>query len=224
MSETSREKLLQMTTKEIETFLNSNISSVVKSIYADDVKGQMIEDVKKLFDDTVDIRVPYYTNTELVIQIDKINISFKVGSKNTGKTKSVSRLRKKDVKTIGKFKFYDIQLYFYNPYFKADDLDNYKIKVSENTVTGGAEISLKHRKEKIIDMITKDILLEEIQKQDSRWNDIRKTVVLSAAQPKIQKDLFQLNQEKWDYILQKTEEVNKDLIDKEIEKIFKILN
>ena len=45
-----------------------------------------------------------------------------------------------------------------------------------------------------------------------------------ASQPKIKKEFFNsgFNQENWDYILLKTEENNKELINGEIEKIFKL--
>lgn len=221
----NKEKLLQMTAKEIEIFLNDNILDIkFESENESDVKGEMIDNVKVLFDNTVNTSIPYYTNTEFSIQIDRIFITFKVGSKKTGKTVDVSRLKKKDIKTSGKFKFNDISISFYNPYFEKDDLDNFKVKLSQFSCTGGAKISLQHRKEKLIDMLTKDILLEEIQRQDESWKNVRNTVILSAAQPKIKEECFKpdFNQEKWDFILQKTEENNKELIDSEIEKIFKI--
>jgi len=223
----NKEKILQMTSKEIEIFLNDNISTInIESEHDTDVKGMMIDSVKTLFDDTVKISIPYYTNRELLININNLSINFKVSTKKTGKIVKVSRLRKKDIKTIGKFRFSDISISFFNPHFEADDLDNFKIIPSQDTCTGGPSISLKHRKEKLIDMLTKDILLEEIQSQDENWKDVRKTVILNASQPKIKQEYFKpdFNQGKWDIILQKTEDVNKELIDSEIEKMFKVFN
>jgi hypothetical protein len=224
----NKKELLQMTAKEIEIFLNANILDI--SFESEDdaiVKGRMIDKVKVLFDNTVKISTPYYTNTEFKIIIDNIHISFKVGSKRTGRTVNVTRLRKKDIKTTGKFKFDNIALSFYNPYFEAKDLDSFVVQSnSRYTISNGASISLRHRKEKIVDMLTKDILLEEIQRQNEDWKDIRKTVVLYASQPKIKEESFKpgFTQEKWDNILQKTYEVNKELIDSEIEKMFSVLN
>lgn len=221
----NKEILLQKTTKEIETFLNTSISSIVfESEDNVEVKRIMIDTVKSLFDDSIKISIPYYTNREIGISLCGLYISFKVGTKKTEKTVQVTRLRKKDIQTIGKFKFDDITLSFYNPHFDGLDLDNYLVKVSEHTCTGGASISLKHRKEKLINMLNKDLLWKEIEAQDDNWNDIRKKVILSAAQPKIKKEYFNsnFNQEKLDYILLKTEENNKELINCEIEKIFKI--
>ena len=222
----NKEALLQMTTKEIEIFLNNNILDInFESQNESDVKGKMIDNVKTLFDNTVETSVPFYTNTVFGINIDRIQITFKVGSKITGKTIKVSRLKKKDIKTVGKFKFSDIIISFYNPHFEEEDLDNFKVKLSNYYISGGASISLKHRKEKLIDMLEKDILLEEIQCQDENWKNVRNVVILSAAQPKIKQEYFKPNfgQEMWDNILQKTEENNKELIDSEIEKIFKII-
>ena len=220
----NKQNLLQMTAKEIEIFLNTSISSInFESEDNVDVKRVMIDKVKLFFDDSVKISIPYYTNREIGISLCGLYISFKVGTKKTGKTVKVTRLRKKDIQTIGKFKFDDISLSFYNPYFEGLDLNNYLVKVSEYTCTGGATISLKNRKEKLIDMLNKDLLWEEIETQDIDWKDIRKKVILSAAQPKIKKEYFEpdFNQEKLDYILIKTEENNKELINSEIEKIFK---
>lgn len=221
----NKEELLQMTAKEIETFLNASISTInFESEDSVEVKRIMIDTINPLFDDSVKISIPYYTNKEVWISLCGLCISFKVGTKKTKKTIWVSRLRKKDIQTIGKFKFDDITLSFYNPYFDGLDLDNYLVRVSEYTCTGGASISLKHRKEKLIDILNKDLLWEEIEAQDDGWKDIRKTVILNAAQPKIKKEAFKpdFNQEKWDYILLKTEENNKELINSEIEKIFKL--
>ena len=64
----------------------------------------------------------------------------------------------------------------------------------------------------------------EIEKQDNSWKDIRKQVILNASQPNLKNEYFkpEFNQEKWDFILLKIEENNKELINSEIEKIFKI--
>jgi hypothetical protein len=221
----NKENLLQMTAKEIELFLNTSISSIIfESEDNVEVKRIMIDTAKTLFDDSIKISIPYYTNREIGISLCGLYITFKVGTKKTAKTVQVTRLRKKDIQTIGKFKFDDISLSFYNPYFDGLDLDNYLVKVSEYTCTGGASISLKHRKEKLINILNKDLLWEEIEAQDIDWKDIRKKVILSAAQPKLKKEWFNqdFNQEKWDYILLKTEENNKELINSEIEKIFKL--
>jgi hypothetical protein len=221
----NKEQILQMTSKEIETFLNDNISNL--SFESEDdkaVKHEMIESVKMLFDDTITISRPYYTNTELVIGINNIFIKFKVCSKKTCKTVEVSRLRKKYVKTVGKFKFDDIKIIFYKPSFEAVDLNNYIVRASSQYWTGCPSISLKHRKEKLCDMIVKNILIEEVQNQNEEWKDIRKEVILHASQPKIQQEMFNLNfnQQRFNDILQKIEEVNKSLIYNEIEKIFDI--
>jgi hypothetical protein len=198
----NKEKLLQMTSKEIEKFLNTSISSIAfESENSVAIKEKMIDMIKPLFDDSVEISNPYYDNREIGIILYDLYISFKVSTKKTEKTTQVTKLRKKYIRTIGTFKFNDIKLSFYNPNFDGLDLDNYIVKVSKNFCTGGASISLKHRKEKMI----------------------RKKVILNAAQPKIKKEYFNpgFNQEKWDYILLKTEEKNKELIDGEIEKMFK---
>ena len=219
-----KEKLLQMTVKEIEMFLNDSISSIkFESPEESEVKGRMISSVRELFDDTVVTSVPYYTNREFEIELNDLCISFKVSAKKTDKTVSVSRLRKKDVKRAGKFKSDDVTISFNNPHFEADDLDNFKVKLIDTNCSGGPSVYLNHRKEKIADMLTKEILTEEIQLQNARWRDIRKAVILNASQPKIQKECFRQNlrQEDWDIILQKTEEANKELIDSVIEKMLK---
>lgn len=222
----NKDQLLQMTVKDLEMFLNENISSInCESIDDSFVKGKMIHTVKPLFDDTIGISIPYYTNREFIIGLGRLIITFKVCAKNTGKTKQISRLRKKDIKTIGSFKFDNIEINFYNPYFEIFDYDKFIVESSKHTCTGGAQIILKNRTVKIIDMLSKNILLDEIQKQNENWKNITSTVILHAAQPILKQQYFgkDFNQEKWDLILNKVEENNKELIINEIEKIFNII-
>lgn len=224
----NKERLMKMTTTEIELFLNKNIVSTnFKTENDADVREKMINDVIHLFDKTVKISVPNYTNTILVINIDKLSIYFKVSIKKTGKTVKVTRLRKKDIKTVGAFKFDDLRIQFHNPFFEQEDLEKFIVKASKGwSIGGGAEVSLKHRKENLSEMLTKDILTYEIKSQNENWNDIRKCVILSASQPKIKSEMFKQNwnSDMWDNILLETEKANMKLIDKEIEKIFKVIN
>lgn len=220
----NKEDLLKMTAREIEIFLNNSISSVVfESEDIVDIKRVMISTVEPLFDSSIEILIPYYNGREIVIVLFGLHISFKVGAKRTNKTVEVTRLRKKYIWTVGKFKFSDITLSFYNPRFDALDLDNYLVKVSEYASIGGASISLKHRREELSSLLNKDLLWKEIEMQNDEWKSIRERVILSAAQPILKKEYFISNiEEKWDYILLKVEENNRELINNEIEKIFKI--
>lgn len=142
--------------------------------------------------------------------------------KKTNKLQTVSKLRKKEVKTIGGFKFDNIECRFYHPYFEEDKKGN--IKVSSDFISGGAEITLTEKNTKLIDMFSKEILINEIQSQNDEWKDIRNTVVLSAAQPVIKREWMKPNftQERWNEILKEVETNNKELIDAEIEKILTI--
>lgn len=229
-----KENFLQMTIKEIELFLNNSISNInFESVDVTEVKEVMINNVKTLFVSPIKIQIPYYTNREIIISLfseysdysSGFDIIFKVTTKKTNKTKKVSKLRKKYVHTIGKFKFDDMRMSFYNPHFEALDLDNYLVKLHKWTCSGNAQISLKHRKEKLIDILNKDLLWKEIEAQDDKWKDIRKKVILNAATPKLKKEMrYGFTEADFDYILLKTEENNKELIDSEIEKIFKFLN
>lgn len=221
----NKAQLLQMTSKEIENFLNDNISGLnLESVNAATIKDVAIKHLKTLFDDTVKIISRYTTKNEIEIEIGSVAIQFKIGAKNTNNTVSVTKLRKTHIKTLGKIKFSDIRVSCYNPCLDGDNLDEYTIKLSECTSSGGAVVSLKHRKEKIIDMLTKDILMEEIQSQDTNWSDIRKNVLITASQPKLQDSMCKpgFNQAMWDEIIVKTEEVNRELIDSEIEKILTV--
>lgn len=221
----NKEDILQMTVKELEIILNESVSSInFESEDEVEVKEVMIDNVKKLFNNSIEISIPYYTNRQLCFHFCGLTISFKISVKKTGKIVKVSRLRNKDVSTVGNFKINDVTIGFYNPCFDELDLDNYVVKLSDYKISGGADISLKHRKEKFIDMLNKDILWVEIEKQDNSWKDIRKQVILNAAQPNLKNEYFKsdFNQEKWDFILLKIEENNKELINSEIEKIFKI--
>lgn len=222
----NKDQLLQLTTKEIESLLNENITTI--SIQSEDeaeIRRKMIDSVVDLFDESIGVSIPYYTNTEITFTVGNVSISFKVSTKKTGKTVQVSRLRKKDIKTIGKFKFKDIFVSFWAPFFDEDIMEKFTVRLSRGVVSGPS-ISLKHRKEQLINILTKEVFIEEIQKQDPDWVDIRKNIILYAAQPNIKSQYFEpdFNQEKWNHILQKTEEANKELIDQEIEKMLNVLN
>lgn len=219
----TKQDLLNMTFKDIESKMNTIIPLV--TVQNDDetfVKGQMIDIVKTLFADDVEFSVPYYTNREVMIRIGGLHISFAVSTTKTGKTVSVSRLRRKDVKKAGKFKFKDATLGFRNPWFEVDDLDNYKVKLSPNYITGGPMVSLKHRKETIGDMLTKDILMGEVIDQDVDWKDVRGAVIRNAAQPKLKVEYFKptFTQKDWDDVMNKTYQANKELIESVIDDLF----
>lgn len=221
----NKKQILELTFKQLETYLNTCVSKVKEKSEDDSyVKGLMIEAAKNLFDKDVKISIPYYTNREVVISLGQLHIRFKVGVKATGKLITISKLRKKNEKEAGLFKFSDAEISFYCPYFDEEDIKKYVVKSSPNTISGGAEITLKHRKEQIKDMLTRDSLKCEIEEQNESWKDIESAVILNAAQPMLKKAYLttDLDQKGWNKILQKTKEVNADLIKKEIEKIFKI--
>lgn len=221
----TKQDLPNMTFKDIESKMNT-IIPLVREQNDDDtfVKGQMIDRVKNLFAEDVEFSVPYYTNREVMIRIGGLHISFAVSTTKTGETVSVSRLRKKDVKKASKFKFKDATLRFRNPWFEAEDLDNYKVKLSPNYITGGAEISLKHRKETIGEMLSKDSLRAEVIAQDEDWKDIRGAIIKNAAQPKLKVEYFKptFNQDNWNEVMNKTYHANKELIESVIEDLFTV--
>ena len=220
-----KKEILEMTSNDLENYLNTCVCNVKKTDKDDSyVKGEMISEAQKLFNSSVQIYAPYYTNREIAIKIGQIYITFKVSLKITDKTVQITRLKRRDVKEAGKFKFNKIDIKLYNPLFEKDGINKYKVKLSPDYITGGGEIILKYRKVKFKDMLTKDFIKEELEAQDKNWSSIRDTVVLNAAQP-ILKDAFfkpEFNKTMWDNILKKTEEVNKELIDQEIEKILTI--
>lgn len=199
-----KDDLLLMTSKEICGVLNENIKGLkYESDDSSEVKGIMIDKVRKLFDNTVNISSPYYTNNVIDINFGRVNMLFSVGVKNTGETIDVSRLRKKDIKEVGGFKLKNIEVNFYEPNFEELDINNYTVKV--DGCYSGPEISLKHSKVRLCDMLSKDALLKELETQNEKWKDIRKTVILNMSQPMLKVGFFnnEFNQENWDKILKK---------------------
>jgi hypothetical protein len=222
----NKDQIVEMTPKEVESYLNSCVSNVTETSVEDsDIKNEMIEEAKKLFSEDISVSAPYYTGREIVIKLGKINLRFKVSTKKTEETVSVSRLRKKDVKKAGKFKLDEVIVNLSQPCFDGDDIDNYKVKISTGwSISGIGPVSLNGIEGKIKDMVSKDIVKSRLENQYEDWKDVRKKIVLSAAQPIIKKFYFEpdFNQEKWDLILRKTEENNSELIAQEIDKIFTI--
>jgi hypothetical protein len=217
-----KNKILQMTPIEIETCLNDNISTLIDES-TDEVilRKAMINKVESLLDENLKISVPKYTNTDFIIIIGRVKILFKVSTKNTDKTQQISKLKKTYIKRVGKFKFSDIEISFYNPCFISIKDEGYEVELDKWSCTG-AVISLKNKDERLIDILSKEKLIQEIETQNEEWQDIRKAVILNAAQDKIKSERFKpgFDKSKWDLILHKTEKVNKDLIDSEIDKMF----
>ena len=221
----TKQDLLNMTFKDIESKMNTIIPLVTKQDEDDTyVKQEMVDKVKTLFSDDTQFTVPYYTNREVIIHVGGLHISFAVSSTKTGKTVKVTRLREKDVKKASKFKFKDAYISFRNPWFEAEDLDNYKVKLSPSYVTGGARVSLKHRKDTIAEMLTKDSLRAEVIAQDEDWKDVRGAIIKNAAQPKLKVEYFKptFNQDNWNEVMNKTYQANKELIESVIEDLFTV--
>ncbi len=222
----NRDHILYMSGKEIEKFLNDNILYIkFESVNAYEVKEKMIEKAKALFDDTIEFS-RYTSYNEIVLIIGKIHISFKVSVKYINQSITTSGLKRKDIlKTIGKFKFIGIEIQFPQVFFDPVNLDEYSVKISEDICSNGPIVYLDNWEGKLID-ITKDIIINKIQEQNENWKDIRKTIILNAAQPKLKSELFKpdYNQENCNKIIQKTEEVNSLLIDNEVQKLLNIFN
>lgn len=221
----TKQDLLNMTFKDIESKMNTIIPLVTTQDEDDTyVKQEMVDKVKTLFSDDIQFTAPYYNNREVVIYVGGLHITFAVSATKTGKTVKVTRLRKKDVKKASKFKFKDAHISFRNPWFEAEDLDNYKVKLSSGYVTGGARVSLKHRKDTIAEMLTKDSLRAEVIAQDEDWKDVRGAIIKNAAQPKLKVEYFKptFNQDNWNEVMNKTYQANKELIESVIEDLFTV--
>lgn len=122
------EKLLQYNFKELEGYLNHTIVDLnYTDINADNVRRMMWDRCKNLFDDT--ITVQNSNSKEFSLLFGKVCIIFGIGTKNTGKTVEVSRLRKKDVKQPGKFKFKRMSVSFSEPYFTEELNDDYTVNI-----------------------------------------------------------------------------------------------
>lgn len=215
-------ELFKLTKSELEIYLNSTVCNVNEtSEYPEHVKMAMIEEMKKLFDDSINVSIGTVTYSEVSIGFKNFSITVKVSVKKTGKTVKVSRLRKRDVVKPNKFKVDDISVFLDIPFFEKSDIGRYNVILSSFSRTN---VLLNKRTEKFEDMLSPDILMTELSSQDEEWNDIRNRIILSAAQPIIKKEYFQPNfgQEDWDRILLETERENSKLIDDVIKNMFNI--
>lgn len=219
----NKEQILNSTPKQIESYLNEELSSLqTKSIDTNTIKGDMIDLVTGKFNEDVEVSVPYYDNREIVLSINRINICFKVSCKSTGKIKKISRLRSKDIKQAGKFKFDQIKVMLEFPFFEEIKSTKYKVKHVGNF--SSERLYFTDKNTKIQDIVTKERLIEEIQKYEE-YPILREQIILNAAQDEIKNQYFKPNfdQSKWDSILKKVGEANKDLIDKSMEEMLQVI-
>ena len=213
-----KQALLQMSLKEIETLLNTKISTLsFKSSDLVRVRVTMIEAVQSCFDATIKTSITTSTKDQLKIQIGRLGLTFKV---------SIKRTNEETKYTIGRFKLENAIISFYCPIFEGENLEEFKVRVSEAYDCDGAKISLSHRKDKLKDMLLPNVLQNEIEVQNrlNIWGDIRKAIVLKAAQPKIKREMGKTlkTQEDWDNVLHEIEIANMTLIENEIKKVLEV--
>lgn len=216
-------ELLKLTKSELEDYLNSTVSNVSEtSEHPETVKRAMIREVEQLFDDSVGVLPTNVRYSGVYISIVKLGLTifFKISVKKTGKTVQVSRLRKRDVVCANKFKIDDIQISIRCPHFEKSDSGTYMVTLSP--YFSDEYCSIINHDGTFENIISPDKIMHSFSAQLSSWADIRKEVILMAAQPIIKKEYFQpiFNENDWNRILFEVEKNNSELIDEVIKNMF----
>lgn len=208
------QKLLQHNFKELEGYLNHAITDLnYTDIDANNVRRMMWDRCKNLFGNTITIQNS--STKELLLTFGKVCIIFGIGTKNTGRTVEVSRLRKKDVKQPGKFKFKSMSVSFNEPYFTEELNNDYIVNVDEHKyMMPTYYVWFKNYTDTTIgDLLTRKVFEKELHLQNENFN-IENSLVLLMAQPWIKKAYFDPNftQVQWDIILENVRNANKELL------------
>lgn len=218
------EKLLQYNYKELEAYLNHAIVDLnYTDIYVDSIREIMYSKCKNLFDDTIIVKNS--TKTELSLSFGKVIIIFSIGTKKTGKTVDISRLRKKDVMQPGKFKFKSMTVSFSEPYFTEELNNNYTVNIVEHKYMMPTYYVWfkKYTDTTIGDLLKKEVFEKELPLQNENFN-IENSLVLLMAQPWIKKAYFEpdFTQIQWDIILEKVRNANKKLLKTCVDNFYKV--
>ena len=215
-------ELFKLSKKELETYLNSSVHNVTHvSEHTDYVRRLMIKEIEKLFDNSVLISSNDALDRSFQLGAKKLGIEVKVSVKKTGETIQVGRLRYKDVVQAAGFKLGEITTSLTIPMFDKSDEGEYKVKPSTSSYYERIYLG-KVNFDKLEDLLKPEVLMKVFSEQTKDWADIRKALVLVAAQPEIKKTYFKpnFNQSDWDRILLETEKNNSELIDETIKKMF----
>lgn len=209
----NKQELLQLNIVELTNALNKAIRGLtIKSIYQNDIRSEMIDAIKNLFDDSIKIVSTKTNKSKVELRFDAIAIIFSIKTK--------LKLGKKKVYTFIKFKFNRLEVKLYYPCFYLEDKNLYKV-ISSGSCIKYLYINIDNT-EKIINTISTDILITKM-KERYKWDDIKQEFVLRASQDKIKTYGSKITQQLWDEILQKTEEENSGLIDISIKEMFRVI-
>jgi hypothetical protein len=215
----TKEELINMDKKGIETLFNSFLSDVTTTnIDPSLVKAEMILAVNNNLTG-FKVRAVDYHNNNVVISLGLLSIRLKVSVKSTGKIVAVSKLRSKHVKGKGGFKIDEINYKLSNFVFIFDDEKKCTIKIQEGWSRSGLpSIKLEKCDGTLKDICTRENLMKIFNLQQQSYidyeNDIFKRrgeslkenykgieyeFMSSMAQPVIKKHCFS-----WDMRVDKT--------------------
>lgn len=210
----NKRDLVNMDIKEIQTALSRTLEMDPGSVLGG-ARLKMIEYVKSLFDDSVRMEIEYTSNrcyidtAGLIIHCDRLDFHLVFNYKKPFEPTSDGK-----VLVCCNTKVDKLMVNFYNPYFESVDLKRYIVS-PKGEYFRGANADLSKRKEKVINMLTKEILTQELQDYDKDWKDIKKTLISNAAQPQIKSEIRNPNfgPEMIVEIKKKIAEVNAELLE-----------
>jgi len=220
----NKNDLIHMDIKEIQTALSRTLKMDPTEVLGH-ARLKMIEYIKTLFDDSVRMEIEYTSNkcyidtAGLIIHCDRLDFhlvfKYKKPFEHTSDGKVLVNCNTKVDR---------LMVNFYNPYFESVDLKSYTV-IPKGEYFQGATADLAKRKEKVINMLTKEILTQELQNHKD-WKDVKKTLISNAAQPQIKSEIRNPNfgPEMIVEIKKKIAEVNAELLENVYNKMMIVVN
>jgi hypothetical protein len=160
----TKDSLDVMTVKGLELFLNGCVANISHtSTERSSVRREMFEKVQQIFGPEFNLRNSDYHYQRFSIPTKKLNLEITIGTKTTGDIKDVSRLRKKYVVGIGKFKVDSITFSHSMPFFKVEDEKNFLVEIDSQSTRNGHRVYLPKSKMSFLEMSQPQYLLEQIE-------------------------------------------------------------
>lgn len=196
----TKEDLLSKNKKEIEVLLNSTLEGLeITSIYPSEVKEGMLTRLEKHLEG-LPVRALDYNNNTCTISIGSASIVVKIGAKSTGEIETVSRLRNKPVKRVGKFTVSEVTYRVKNLWYSLVDESTWEVKIESST--SDDYVHIEKFDVPLAEILKPEFLMNKLNEQkkayaeswysnDKTYRSFREELELSIAQPILQRFFLQ---------------------------------
>ena len=183
------EDFLKLNIKGLEMLLNNKVKDVnFSSIEKIDIRGKMLESIKKCFSNDFEIRASTWDNANVSITNKKFRycLELGIGTKNTNEIKQVTKLRSKYVCVPGKVKVRQVCTSFSLPFFEKFNPETFQVIVDKNSYTLGETSFLDVSESSTFGEIMEHSFLKKMM-ESAFDEDILDEINTLAAQPLVKK-------------------------------------